>query len=164
MSEMRPFVLQPGAGPSVRNPLDAPLVFKLRGEQCDGAMTVIETQVPPQEGPPLHVHDSQDEWLYVLEGDVRVRLGDDVLAAPAGSFAFIPRGLEHCWQNIGSEPAVLLGVIAPSGIEQFFERYAALPEDARNPESFRALAPAAGMTVTGPPLRQSHPAPEPANA
>ncbi len=40
--------------------------------------------------------------------------------------------------------------IAPRGTTQFFERYAALPEDATNPESFRALAPAAGMTVAGP--------------
>ena len=58
------------------------------------------------------------------------------------------QGVAHCWQDIGSELAVVLG-IAPWGVEQFFGRYAALPEDAKNPTSFRALAPATGMTVVG---------------
>jgi hypothetical protein len=71
---------------------------------------------------------------------------------------------DRCWQNIGSQPAVLLAFIAPSGIEPFFERYAALPEDVRNLQSFRALAPAAGMTVLAAPLRVSHPTPEPAGS
>jgi len=43
-----------------------------------------------------------------------------------GPFAFIPRGIAHTWQNVGREPAVSLGVIAPAGLERVFERYAEL--------------------------------------
>jgi quercetin dioxygenase-like cupin family protein len=159
-SQMQPFTLRPGAGAIVRNLLGGPISFKLRGEQSDGAMTVLETEAPPGEGPPLHVHDGQDEWLYVLGGDMRFRLADHVVSAPAGSFAFIPRGVPHCWQNVGSTPSLMLAVIAPSGLERFFERYAELPEADRSPESFRALGQEAGMTVIGPPLAHSHPMPE----
>ena len=89
-NQMRPFPLEPDAGTSVRNPVGGQLVFKVTGEQSNGAMTVFETVAAPQEGPPLHFHQLQDEWLYVLEGEMRFRLGDNVMPAPAGSFAFIP--------------------------------------------------------------------------
>ena len=156
-NQMRPFALEPGAGTSVLNPVGGRLVFKLRGEQSNGAMTVFETEVGPQEGPPLHFHQLQDEWLYVLEGEMRIRLGDDVVPAQAGSFAFIPRRVAHTWQNSGGTPALLLAMFSPSGLEQFFERYADLTDQAGDLDTFRALAPEAGMTVVGPPLAQSHP-------
>jgi quercetin dioxygenase-like cupin family protein len=69
-------------------------------------MTVFETVAAPQEGPPLHFHQLQDEWLYVLEGEMRFRLGDDVMPAPAGSFAFIPRGVRTRGRTqAGSRPS-----------------------------------------------------------
>ena len=156
-NQMQPFVLAPGAGASVRNPVGGQVVFKLRGEQSGGAMTVIETVAAPEEGPPLHFHQLNDEWLYVLEGEMRFRLADDVVPALAGSFVFIPRGITHTWQNVGREPAVLLAMIAPAGLERFFEHYAELTKGADNPDTFRALSAEAGITVVGPPLAESHP-------
>ena len=156
-NQMRPFALEPGAGTSVRNPVGAQLVFKLRGEQSNGGMTVFETVAAPQDGPPLHFHELQDEWLYVLKGEMRFRLGDDVMPAPAGSFAFIPRSVAHTWQNAGCEPAFLLATFVPSGLEQFFEHDAELTDHAGDLDTFGALAPEAGMTVVGPPLAESHP-------
>jgi quercetin dioxygenase-like cupin family protein len=155
--QVRPFALEPGAGRSVRNPAGGRLVFKLRGVQSNEAMTVFESVAAPGEGPPLHLHQLQDEWLYVLEGKMRIRLADDVVSAPAGSFAFIPRGVPHTWQNSGSGPALFLAMFAPSALEQFFERYAELTDQAGDITAFRALAPAAGMIVIGPPLAESHP-------
>ena len=153
----QPFTLGPGAGATVRNPLGGPITFKLRGEECNGATMVLETEIPPGQGPPLHIHPHQDEWLYVLEGEVRFRTGDRVVPATTGSFAFIPRGVPHCWQNVGTGPARMLGVIAPAGLERFFERYAQLPEADQTLDSYRALGEEGGMTVVGPPLAKSHP-------
>ena len=154
---VRPFALEPGAGTSVRNPVGGRLVFKLRGEQSNGTMTVFESVAAPGEGPPLHFHQLQDEWLYVLEGEMRIRLADDVEPAPAGSFAFIPHGVPHTWQNSGHEPARFLAMFAPAALEQFFERYAELTDQDGDLEAFGMLARAAGMIVVGPPLAQSHP-------
>jgi quercetin dioxygenase-like cupin family protein len=156
-TQMRPFALGPGGGTEVRSPIGRRLLFKLRGEQSGGAMTVVQAEPGPGEGPPLHVHEHQDEWVYVLEGEMRIRLGDEVVPAPAGSFAFIPRGVAHTWQNTGPEPAVMLGALAPSGLERFFERLAELPGDADYLAAFSALAPEAAMKVLGPPLSRSHP-------
>ena len=60
--------------------------------------------------------------FYVLEGDLRWKLGDDVSTTPAGSFVFIPRGLAHCFQNVGEAPARMLIIFAPAGMERFSER------------------------------------------
>jgi quercetin dioxygenase-like cupin family protein len=83
---------QPGGGETIRNPVGGPLTFKVRAEQTNGALTVVESTAPPGEGPLLHVHANEDEALYTLDGTLRFRMEDEVQTAPAGAFAFIPRG------------------------------------------------------------------------
>ena len=129
----------------------------MRGEQSGGALTAFENTVAPGDGPPLHVHAAEDEAWYVLEGDLRFRLGDELRGAPAGSFVFVPRGVPHCFQNVGDAPARILVLFTPSGMERFFDRFAALPEDADLASAFRSIGAEVGMDVLGPPLARSHP-------
>jgi quercetin dioxygenase-like cupin family protein len=127
----------------------------VRGEQTEGTLTAFENRVAPGEGPPLHTHANEDESMYVLDGEVRVKLGDEMHAAPAGSFIFIPRGTPHAWQNVGDGPARMLIHFTPSGMERFFDGFAAL--EAPGPEAFETVGAKAGMAVVGPPLAQSDP-------
>ena len=147
----------PGEGTTIQGPAGGPLTFKVRGEQSGGALTAFENTVAPGDGPPLHVHAAEDEAWYVLEGDLRFRLGDELRAAPEGSFVFVPRGVAHCFQNIGDAPARVLVLFTPSGMERFFERFAELPQDADAAGAFRTIGSEVGMEVLGPPLAQSHP-------
>jgi quercetin dioxygenase-like cupin family protein len=153
---MRPYVLAPGEGTRVRNPVGGELVFKLEGSQCADATNVLETEAAAGEGPPLHFHETQDEWLYVLSGSFRFRLDDDVVAAPVGTFVFIPRGVPHTWQNVGEGRGSLLGAFVPPALEAFFKRFAELESDEATIDAFRTLAKQAGMVVVGPPLADSH--------
>ena len=146
--------LGPDEGEVLANPIGGPLTFKLRGAESDGMLAAFVSTAPAGEGPPLHRHERQDEIWFALEGTLRVRLDDVVRDAPAGTFVFIPKGLPHTWQNVGEGPARILVITAPAaGLEQFFERFAALPADASPTEAFRRLGAEAGMTVLGPPLR-----------
>jgi quercetin dioxygenase-like cupin family protein len=154
---MRAIHLAPGEGATVKNPTGGRVTFKVRGEETDGALTVFEGTATAGDGPPLHVHPNADEIWYALEGSFRVKLEDEVQAAPAGTCVFIPRGVWHTWQNIGTSEARLLAMLAPAGLERFFERFGQLPDDASVPEAFRALGSEAGMDVVGPPLAQSDP-------
>ena len=156
---MRAIAWQPGEGETIRNPVGGRLTFKVRAVQTNGMLTVVETIAPPGEGPPLHVHANEDEVLYTLEGTLRFRLDDEVQQASAGTFAFIPRGTAHTWQNLGDAPARLLVVFTPAGegVERFFERFAELREDEVGLEAFARLASEADTTVVGPPLADSHP-------
>jgi quercetin dioxygenase-like cupin family protein len=147
----------PGEGETVRGPVGGPLTFKARGEQTGGRLTAFENVIPPGEGPPLHRHADEDETWQVLEGELRFRLGDEISRAPAGSFVFVPRGLPHCFQNVGNEAARILVIFAPAGMERFFDRLAALPEDQNAREAFQSIGLEVGMDVVGPPLAVSHP-------
>jgi quercetin dioxygenase-like cupin family protein len=156
-SEAQALLLSPGDGDVVTNPLGGPLTFKLRGEQANGLLAAFESIAGPGEGPPLHVHRNEDEIVYVLEGTLRIKLGDELRPAPAGSFAYIPRGTAHTWQSVGPCPARLLIVFTPGAFASFFEQFAQQPPGSSAEEGFRRLGGDAGMDVVGPPLAQSDP-------
>jgi quercetin dioxygenase-like cupin family protein len=132
-----------------------------KGTQTGGALTFFETVAASGDGPPHHAHVSEDEFIYVLEGRLRVRLVDTIHAAPAGAFVFIPKGVPHTWQVVGAGHARFVFGFAPSaaGMEGFFEGAAELPPETRLIDAFDRLAARAGVRVLGPPLARSHPAP-----
>jgi quercetin dioxygenase-like cupin family protein len=152
------YILQPGEGATVEGPAGGPLTFKARGEQTGGTLTAIENVIAPGDGPPAHVHAYEDEAWYVLEGTLRFRIAGELGTAPAGSFVFVPRGVEHCFQNIGDGSARILVLFTPSGMERFFDRFAEEPPGAAARDAFRALGADVGMDVTGPPLSGTRPA------
>ena len=145
-----PLFEQPGEGGAVDNPLGGQVVFKVRGDQSNGTFTAFETVVGPGDGPPLHMHANEDETLYVLEGQVRFKLGDDLQTGPVGSFVFVGRGTPHTFQNVGEAPARMLIHFSPSGMERFFDGFAAL--EAPDSGVFARIGAEVGMSVVGPPL------------
>jgi quercetin dioxygenase-like cupin family protein len=148
----RPFAVAPGEGPTVQGPAGGPLTFKARGEQTGGSLTAIENVIAPGDGPPVHTHAAEDEFWYVIEGELRFRLGDQDATAPAGSFVFVPRGTPHAFQNVGDSPARLLVMFTPAGMERFFDEFADVPGDGAAPEAFVRIGGKVGMDVVGPPL------------
>jgi len=155
---LRSGIVPPGDGRTIEGPVGGPLTFKVRGAESGGALTALENVIPPGEGPPMHVHAGEDEAWYVIAGTLRFALDGELHSAGAGSFVFVPRGAPHCFQNVGTEPARLLVLFTPAGMERFFESFAALPAGRFEPESFRTAGAEAGMDVVGPPLAVSHPA------
>jgi len=105
------YVVPPGAGVAGDPSL------KASQRSTGGALSVFETTI--EAGPPLHVHDLEDECFYVLGGELSIRCGDDAFDAPAGSFVFLPRGRPHRFWSKG-QPASLLLIAVPGGIEQYF--------------------------------------------
>jgi quercetin dioxygenase-like cupin family protein len=153
----RPVSIGPGEGTTIQGPAGGPLTFKVRGEQTGGLLTALENVIAPGDGPPLHTHANEDESWYVLEGDLRFKLGTEIREAPQGSFVFVPRGVPHCFQNTGDRPARILVEFTPSGMEEFFDRFAALPDGPVDPSVFAELGREVGMEVLGPPLAVSDP-------
>jgi quercetin dioxygenase-like cupin family protein len=152
---MEPVVLAPGEGLWVENPVGGRLTFKTMANGSGGALTAVETIAAAREGPPLHVHPDRDETIYVLDGRFTVKLGGNLVDAPAGSFVFIPRGTPHTWQNVTDAPARFLASVMPADVrfEQFFVRYSQLPPDERGAEAFARLAQETrAFEVLGPPL------------
>ena len=147
MDDAKALVVGAGSGETVRNPVGGIVTFKTTGADSAGRVTTFESVIAPGDGPPLHVHSNEDEVLYVLEGDFRLQLGDDVHEAPEGTLMYIPPGTPHCFQNAGEHPGRLLVFFTPSGMEHFFGLTGG------DPDAFKAAAAQVGMEVVGPPLR-----------
>jgi mannose-6-phosphate isomerase-like protein (cupin superfamily) len=96
--------------------------FMIDGEEAGGDFSLVEHPMPPRAlAAPLHRHNREDEYSYVLEGRMGALLGDEVLEAGPGDLVFKPRDQWHTFWNAGDEPARILEIIAPAGFEHFFK-------------------------------------------
>jgi mannose-6-phosphate isomerase-like protein (cupin superfamily) len=96
--------------------------FMIDGDETDRGFSLVEHPMSPRAlAAPLHRHNREDEYSYVLEGKMGALLGDEVLTAEAGDLVFKPRKQWHTFWNAGDEPARILEIIAPAGFERFFE-------------------------------------------
>jgi quercetin dioxygenase-like cupin family protein len=125
-------------------------VVVVPGELTDGRLESFEQTIEPGHGPPLHVHDGQDEVFYVLDGDVRFVVGDEQRRAGPGASAVIARGTPHAFQVDGDTPARLLVTFTPAGIEPFFRGAAQLTREQADRAALAALSEPCGMRIIGP--------------
>jgi quercetin dioxygenase-like cupin family protein len=115
--------------------------FMIGGDEAGGGFSLVEHPMPPRAlGAPLHRHNREDEYSYVLEGRVGALLGEEVLIGEPGDLIVKPRGQWHTFWNAGDEPARLLEIISPAGFERYFEELVDLggPLEA-GPEAMGAL-------------------------
>ena len=109
---------------------------------------VAEIAIGPGDEPPLHVHKNEDEWFYMLEGEVLFYVGKDTHRGTAGAFVSFPRGIPHTF-SVESPSARFLLMSTPGGFERMFELAPKTVEDA-----VRALN-AYGVEVVGPNPREN---------
>ena len=95
--------------------------FMLDGETSAGGFALVEHPMSARAlAAPLHRHNREDEYSYVLEGRMGALLGEEVLEAGRGDLVLKPRGEWHTFWNAGEEPCRILEIIAPAGFEGFF--------------------------------------------
>ena len=61
----------------------------------------------------LHLHRSDDEAWFVLEGRLGFRVGDAERAVESGGSILVPRGTPHTYWNPTAEPSRYLLVMTP---------------------------------------------------
>jgi quercetin dioxygenase-like cupin family protein len=132
---------------------------RVSGEQTGGAFALTDNLVRRGNASPVHVHDRADETFFVLDGELRVMVGEDDHAAGPGTVAVLPRRLRHAYVAT-SATARFLTLHTPGG----FERFAAevgepaqaltLPPEPAGPPDLDALTQTAarhGITILAPP-------------
>ena len=122
---MDAIVLRPGEGEALEvGP--ARTLIKATAQDTGGRFTLSETTLPPgSPSPPLHTHERIQDNFYVLEGTLTLRLGDDTVKAPAGTFASLPPGVPHTFSNPSDAPVRFLNLNAPGGFEAYLRDLAA---------------------------------------
>jgi quercetin dioxygenase-like cupin family protein len=95
--------------------------FMIDGAAAGQRFAVVEHPMGPRAlAAPLHRHDREDEYSWVIEGRVGALLGEEVVIGGPGDLIFKPRGQWHTFWNASDEPARILEIISPAGFEQFF--------------------------------------------
>ena len=133
-------------------------VIHARSEETNGAYGVVEMTGAKGDMPPLHVHRDDDEAFYVLEGRLRVYVGDVVRELGPGDFALAPRGIPHVYEVVSDEPARWLA-LSNGGFDAFVEEVSvpaeqhSLPPTVQgpDPELLREIAARHGIELLGPP-------------
>jgi mannose-6-phosphate isomerase-like protein (cupin superfamily) len=112
--------------------LDTLMTFKVHQES--ETVGIAEFEIPPESGAPPHLHRTQDETHYVLEGHFEFVLGDRKVSARAGSVVYVPRTTVHAFTNTGTEMGKSLFIEAPAGpVEQFLEEVGEPVSDPSSP-------------------------------
>ena len=107
------------------------ILFKVPTRDTGGGLFVMEhTHLLPG-GPALHLHYNQEEWFYVMEGEVVFQVGDQRVQLQPGESVLAPRRVPHTFSSIGEKPSRLLIAFCPAGkMEQYFRDAALAPEHA----------------------------------
>jgi mannose-6-phosphate isomerase-like protein (cupin superfamily) len=150
-NQTRPPMATPGATwfeaePGVR--------FKVlvSAEQTGGSYAFIESIVQKGAGSTLHIHHHEGEHFLVLEGTVRLVVGDKTFDVPAGQTITVPRGIPHAWSNESDEPLRFVTVFSPGGFDQLCIEMAtasaANKSDIRQRYGLEIVGPKPGTTIS----------------
>ncbi|KYC34703.1 hypothetical protein WA1_49115 [Scytonema hofmannii PCC 7110] len=148
-------LVQPGKG-EMYWVLEDLFTFKTVGEETNGSYSLIEIECIGEHPP--HVHTNEDQFFYVLGGQLEVLLGENTSIATNGTFIHVPKGKKHGFKNLYlEEPALMLCMTTPAGsIEKFVREVGTVAKDLHvarpratraDYEKFRAAALPYGIEV-----------------
>jgi quercetin dioxygenase-like cupin family protein len=87
---------------------------KLTHEAAGGVMSIVELSGPPADMTPLHLHRTDDEAWYLLDGEMSFFVGtDQPTRGGRGTLAFGPKGVPHTIRVESSHPARWLAICTP---------------------------------------------------
>ncbi|MEK1945912.1 MAG: cupin domain-containing protein [Ensifer adhaerens] len=95
-------------------------VIRMMAAHTGGSLGMFEAFVPAGEGPPLHVHEREDEFFRVLAGRFGFWCAGDYVELTEGGCIALPRGVPHRFSNVGKTEGHLMVVVTPGGFDSFF--------------------------------------------
>ena len=100
---------------------DALFTVRASAQSTAGAFDLIEVVMPEGTNPPWHIHRREDEFVYVLDGQITFTCGEQTIRAERGAFVFLPRGIAHTFCVEGPGTAHVLSLCVPAGLKDFFK-------------------------------------------
>jgi quercetin dioxygenase-like cupin family protein len=121
--------------------LGTSITFKSLSHETDGAAFIWENETPNGTMVPPHIHQTEDEFIYLLDGEMEVTIGETTHMVHPGDLVKMPRGIPHAVRSTGAAITKSLWTVVPAGkMEAFFRALAALPADEPpSPEVFARI-------------------------
>ena len=117
----RGFVVLPGQGPVWNMAPGRWATLKLQSGETAESVMMFEEAASAGTVTNYHLHRDSDEVAYVLSGEVKFKIGDQVIVGGPGTCAFIPRGVAHAWKSTGAETGRVLFIFTPAEAGKAFE-------------------------------------------
>jgi mannose-6-phosphate isomerase-like protein (cupin superfamily) len=122
------------------------VTHRLTSEQSGGSIYIFESAFAPRTGNRLHVHSREDEFAYVLEGALEVRLRDRTAVLEAGGVSRLPKTVPHALRNPLETPSRYLFLAVPGGLDRWFDALVEAKEQGSLDETLsRTLSEAFGI-------------------
>ena len=90
------------------------------GNDTAGRYGLIDMHILPAGGPPPHRQD-YEEMFSVLDGEIEFTLRGEKIVVRVGETINIPANAPHQFKNKSEQPARLLCLCSPAGLEEFFK-------------------------------------------
>jgi len=122
MATRKGFVIPAGGGQHL--PMGAPdreAWLKLLADQTGGSIMLFEQVLPAGTKSVHHVHRGSDEVIWVLDGEMTIKVGDQVNRGGPGTCAFLPRDVAHAWKASGTTPTRALFLYTPAAAGRYIE-------------------------------------------
>jgi len=140
-------VVQPNAGTSF-DVIGHTATTKVASDGVISGSFTFELISPPGAGVPPHVHEHEDEMIYIIDGDLDVMIGEELIAASSGAVLNFARGTAHAFFNNSDRRVRTLWCVTPGrSFEHFFGRLAELPPGEPDPAVLVPLFAEYGMTI-----------------
>ena len=117
-AQQAPVVKLPGQGQRL-DLMVGEVIIKTSARETNGTISQLILFEKPGYSTTLQSNSRADISLLVLEGVLTVRIRDQVVAYPANSFVYIPKGTPHAHANLTNKPVRLFMTFTPGGYEQF---------------------------------------------
>ena len=143
--------------------LNTLVCIRVSAQQGSDGLSVLEHRAPFGDSPPLHLHRTEDEVFYVLEGEFRFQAAGEERRLGPGESMLAPKGAPHTYRVESEAGARWLTVTSKGDFERFVRAMSRIaerndlpePTGAPPPEAVEALSAAArthGIELVGPPL------------
>ena len=116
------------SAPAAIGPADGELVYvgrdpvriKVGAAGRKGRFGMITQDVSVGTSIPIHLHEFEDEIIFIQSGTGEATLGEARVNLVAGSVLFVPQGTWHGGRNTGTEILRWIAIYSPSGFEGYF--------------------------------------------
>jgi quercetin dioxygenase-like cupin family protein len=89
-------------------------------------ISLLEFVLQPGSGVDPHFHKGHSDSFFILEGEVELHLGDDVVHGTRGTYVLAPPHVIHWFRNVSDEPAKVLNLHTPGGFAEYRRELEAL--------------------------------------
>ena len=120
--------------PIVIPPDEGELVGTSRLKADRPELAMMEFEISPGGGVSPHFHKGRSDSFYVLEGELELHVGDEVVRGTPGTYVLAPPDVVHWFRNVSDRTARALNLHTPGGFVQYRRKLLALQEQGITPD------------------------------